>query len=71
MQRASEARARISAAESRVHEAERRAGDALVKARTKVAGELRVAMLRIAHLERQIAGREYVEIKIHQGMEHR
>ena len=45
--------------------------DDVLAERVRVAHELRAAMLKIAYLERQTAGKEYVEMGVHLGMQHR
>ena len=64
LQRAREAR-------SRVQLAEKRASDEILFERAKSESEMRKCLLKIALMERQIAGNEYVEMSIHNGMQHR
>ena len=69
--RAKEARSKVSAAEDRAVAARKEAADRVLAERGKLEREMRGAMLKIAHLERQIAGKEFVERSVHEGMQHR
>ena len=64
-------RTRLHEARSRILSVEKRAQDDVLAERARVAHELRAAMLKIASLERQTAGKEYVEMSVHLGMQHR
>ena len=62
-QRLRESRAKISDAE--------KASDRVLAERAEHERELRASVLKIAVLERKIAGREYIETSVHMGMQHR
>ena len=71
MKRADEARSRIKNAERRVLESEKSAADAILRERAIMEKEMRASVLKIAHLERQIAGKEFVERSVHDRMHYR
>ena len=69
--RLKEARTKVLDAEKRVVHAEHKASVRIASERAKVEREMRGSLLKVAHLERQLAGREFVEASVHEGMQHR
>ena len=69
--RASEHRSEVKAAQALAMAAQSKAANEIVRERAKIDHELRAAMLKIASMERKLAGREFVDRSVHEGMQHR
>ena len=61
LKRATEHRSELKAAQSRVAAAQAVAAQEVARERTKIDNEMRKAMLKIASMERQIDGREFID----------